>query len=699
LGAVISNNPEITEVLPTYSRDLTFRFTVRDNHTGAGGIATQQVNVKATAAAGPFLVLSPNSSGTVWKSGEQKEITWDVANTDVAPVNCKLVNVKLSTDGGLTFPISLATNVPNNGRACVTVPNNLTSNGRIMVEAADNVFFDLSNTNLTIQNSSAAGFTLCSSDLKAIVCLPGTYTTTVSTRGLSGFGGPVTLDVTGLPSGATASFSPNPVAAGSDAVLTVNFVSSQAEGVYNLTVNGTSTTPAQSLVLNLKVVQNNFAAFSLKTPANGASGVDLGPILKWNAVADANSYQIQVASNPSFDASAIISERNLITVDTFKVPVLLSDGQTVYWRVRPVNECNNANWSEPFVFVTKVQSCNTFTANDLPKAISSNGTPTIESKIVVNSNAILSDVNITNLAGNHDFLKDLDVKLVGPTGVEVQLWKDKCPGSYNFKLGMDDSAPSAFACPPPTNGNKARPTGLLSSFNGLNAAGTWILRVKDVQASSGGSITGFQLELCSSQALNAPFLVNNKVLSLPGGTNEVITSDLLKVDDADNTPAQLIYTLITVPEYGALQYNGATLKAGDQFSQEALNNGLVRYFDYGVNAGADQFRFAATDGNGGLVADIFKIQPIVGTKEASQNLSFALSPNPASQSVQLFFGEALSDDTQVSLLNVAGQIVHNWQVGTGNTTQLLELNGLPGGIYVVTVRNAKGKGVQKLVIR
>lgn len=699
LSVVNSNTADQNEVLPSYSRDLTFRFTVRDNHAGAGGIATQQVNVKATAAAGPFLVLSPNSGGTIWSPGDQKEITWDVSNTDKAPVNCKLVNIKLSTDGGATFPITLATNVPNNGRACIAVPNNLTTAGRIMVEAADNVFYDMSNTNISIQNATTAAFGICADALKAIVCLPGTYATTISTSSLAGFNGLVDLGVTGMPAGTVANFAPNPVQAGSDAVLTLTFEPNLPENVYNLTVTGTSSVAPKSVLLNLAVVQNNFTAFALTSPANGAGGVDLGPILKWNGVPDADAYDLQVSTSPSFAPGTLIAERNQYLLDTFKIPIVLGDGQTIYWRVRPVNACANADWTAPNVFVTKVQSCTVFNANDLPKVISGNSTPTVESKISVNSNAILSDVNVTSVAGNHNFFKDLDVRLISPSGTEVQLWKDKCPGVFTFNIGFDDSAPSVFNCPPPSNGTKSKPAAVLSAFNGQNANGIWTLRSRDVVIGSGGTLSGFSLELCSSQALNAPFLVNNNPLSLASGTNEVITSSLLKVDDADNTPAQLVYTLVTTPKFGFLQYNGVTLQAGDQFSQEGINNGALRFFDYGVSGAEDQFRFAATDGNGGLVADIFKIRPIVAAQEAIQQLAFVLSPNPATQSVQLFFPAALTDDTQLSLVNIAGQLIYTSQLSAGTTAQFLDLNKLPAGVYVVVLQNAKGKGVQKLVIR
>ena len=146
---LINNTQTIGEILPTYTRNLTFRLTARDNKLGGGGFGYGAVGFFANVSAGPFLVTSPNTAVT-WDGLSGQTITWNVANTNVTPVNCANVNILLSTDGGLTFPITVLANTPNDGTETVTIPNNPTSTARIKVEAADNIFFDISNVNFTI---------------------------------------------------------------------------------------------------------------------------------------------------------------------------------------------------------------------------------------------------------------------------------------------------------------------------------------------------------------------------------------------------------------------------------------------------------------------------------------------------------------------------------------------------------------------
>ncbi len=137
------------EILPSISRTMTFRVTARDNRAGGGGVRDATTTVTVSSGAGPFAVTAPNTALT-WPALSAQTVAWNVANTTAAPVSAANVNIRLSADGGQTFPYLLAAATPNDGSATVLVPNAPTTTARVRVEGAGNIFFDLSNTNFTI---------------------------------------------------------------------------------------------------------------------------------------------------------------------------------------------------------------------------------------------------------------------------------------------------------------------------------------------------------------------------------------------------------------------------------------------------------------------------------------------------------------------------------------------------------------------
>jgi hypothetical protein len=142
------------EVLPGVGRELNFRFTARDNHSGGGGNKSDEVLLTVDSLSGPFQVTVQNAaSAETWHGNETKTVTWDVNNTDVAPVNCSNVNILLSVDGGLTFPTVLAANTANDGTEDIAVPNISTTQARIKIEAVGNIFFTISNIDFVIEST------------------------------------------------------------------------------------------------------------------------------------------------------------------------------------------------------------------------------------------------------------------------------------------------------------------------------------------------------------------------------------------------------------------------------------------------------------------------------------------------------------------------------------------------------------------
>lgn len=138
------------EKLSTVDRDINYRLTVRDNDIRGGQADFDQMTATVTTNAGPFIVTSQNTEDLSWDIGSTQTITWDVAGTTGNGINEANVNILLSTDGE-TYAIVLASNVPNDGSHDITVPSGIASvNCRVMVEAANGIFFNINSENISI---------------------------------------------------------------------------------------------------------------------------------------------------------------------------------------------------------------------------------------------------------------------------------------------------------------------------------------------------------------------------------------------------------------------------------------------------------------------------------------------------------------------------------------------------------------------
>ncbi len=153
---VLSGNSAYTttkgEYVPPTAQILQFRLTARD---GLGGVCYAVNNITVDDS-GPLQVTNPNTIGIVWTSGSQQTVTWDVNNTDNAPIGCTVVRILISTDGGNTFNVLLNA-TPNDGVEAVTCPTvvNTITTCRIKVESIGNVFYDIGDRNFTISTSSS----------------------------------------------------------------------------------------------------------------------------------------------------------------------------------------------------------------------------------------------------------------------------------------------------------------------------------------------------------------------------------------------------------------------------------------------------------------------------------------------------------------------------------------------------------------
>ena len=478
------------ETVSNVQRNMNFALTVRDNAIGGGQVVSDLVNVAVVNTAGPFVVTSQDTNVTV-TAGSIETVVWDVAQTNIAPVNAQNVDIMLSTDGGLTFPISLAENVPNDGSHTILIPQEVTTEARIMVKAHSNIFYAVNSTDFTIEESSIV---LNFDALQFEVCQPNDLMTNfIYETGLA-FNEEVSFSVVSPPSGLTVSFSPTTAMAnGTPVEISFSDTQNLVVGSYPIQVRATSTSTTKEVVINLNINNTTFTDISLASPVDDATDIFTETVLEWLPDINASSYDIQIATDSNF--ATIIDSGTVIT--NSYLPSTLENDTTYFWRVKPKNSCGEGTFGVAYSFTTIVYSCANKSASDLPIVISSSGTPTVVSRITFFEDISIADIDV-NLNIEHAFLSDLVVSLTSPSGTTVILMSNSCNNLENVNATFDDSASSVFVCGGnPAISGRVRGIGALNAFNEESLLGEWLLTINDTAAVDGGSFISFSMDVCT----------------------------------------------------------------------------------------------------------------------------------------------------------------------------------------------------------
>lgn len=704
MQAVVNNQTPEWEVLPQVARTMNFTFSVRDNHLLHGCTADDDMVVTVSDAGGPFLVTQPNTTGISYEVNETAEITWDVAGTDQSPINCSFVNIKLSVDGGYTYPYLLAYQQPNSGSAMVTIPNSITNQARIRVEAFGNLFFDISNKNFAIVPATVPGFTLDVGPVIQDVCLPAEVTIDFESDSLLGFNNEVHFSLVSGLSDELAVYDQNPIIPGDAGAITLNLDNSLASGTYEVVLQAVAEgvdTVYRSVILNL--TRNNFDDLEMQLPEDGDNSIILTSDFTWNGVPDAMTYDFELSTGPLFGDSTFVTEYGL-TDTTFTPTDFFEENSLLFWRIRPVNVCGEGEWLDPFVFQTITAACETYDATDLPINISGSGTPTIESVINVETAGIISDVNIPYMKAVFQPVNSLRITLVSPAGTEVILYDQNCFNTQDLRIGFDDNSPFEITCPP-DDAIVFRPIEQLSAFAGENTQGEWTMRVKVVESGFGasGALEQWNIEFCSSSATESPFVVNNDTLFVPPSGFNYISESELKSEDPDNDNLyELQYTILNPPGEGTIYYIDEPLGTGDVFRQTGINAYNISYVHDGGEALTDDFTFIVRDAQGGLSPiHTFNIvideDATVDTENLLLDQQVNVYPNPAKNTLYVDFDETVEGVVHLSLMNVQGQLITQ-STDASTKQQILDINNVPSGMYFLNIRTELGNLTRKVIV-
>ncbi len=490
-GNLTQKSPPINsawETVATIERDLNFAVTVRDNALEGGQVVAELVNVQVSNGAGPFVVTS-QAVAEVYSAGSVQTITWEVANTDLSPVNAQFVDIFLSLDGGLSFPVTLADQVANDGSHEVLLPGTATTQARVMVKASQNIFFAINDSDFTIEE---VPIVLRFETLSYDICQPLDRLIPFIYETYGGFNEEVTFSVVGAPAGFVFSFVPETATANSTPVtIAISNTTSVSEGSYPVIVTATAPSFTQQVQIVLDVFDTDYPEVTLLSPADASIDVPIKPLLTWETPAFNVSYDLEIATDINF--TSVVETATVIF--TNYIPQNLLPEMTYYWRVKPQSNCGSGVFGAPSSFTTLPVNCKTKAAKDLPITISTVGTPTVSSKIMVFDDLPLADVNVA-LNIEHSFLSDLIISLISPSGTEVILTSNSCSSLSNINAVFDDEAAPFVCSGDPGISGTVKPLGSLASFNGESSFGEWTLLIRDTASADGGSINGFSLEIC-----------------------------------------------------------------------------------------------------------------------------------------------------------------------------------------------------------
>ncbi|MGD9402068.1 MAG: C25 family cysteine peptidase [bacterium] len=152
--------------------DGTYPWTVPDEVTtqarikvvayDAGGNSGEDISdadLEIVDTSDPVVTVTSPNGGEVWDIGSIRSITWTATDN----VGVTSIDIRLSTDGGVTYPTVVATGEDNDGVYPWNVPAVPTTQGRVKVIAHDgegNTGEDVSNANFTIRDDTSPSVTV-----------------------------------------------------------------------------------------------------------------------------------------------------------------------------------------------------------------------------------------------------------------------------------------------------------------------------------------------------------------------------------------------------------------------------------------------------------------------------------------------------------------------------------------------------------
>ena len=180
-------------------------------------------------------------------------------------------------------------------------------------------------------------------------CNDGSNNAAVNLTSINDYAIPVNLTASSVP-GFTTVFSNDEVTPPGSTTLTITGNGTAATGIETLVLTGTSGELVHDAEIEMSIFAPMTSGPDLLTPGNHSRDVSIQTHFTWTSATNAETYQLQVASDPGF--SNIVFEESGIVESSYTLPMNLATDTQYYWRINAESVCGNLVSTQTFTFRT-----------------------------------------------------------------------------------------------------------------------------------------------------------------------------------------------------------------------------------------------------------------------------------------------------------------------------------------------------------